>query len=239
MLFILTGDIQIGKTRWLERARRDLAESGIPCAGVIAPGVWAPSDRGDEGGFEKLGIDNLLLPQGERIAFARRRDLAQAEGTFDPNSESAKMQLGWEISDDAISLVNAHFDRIAARAGSNAAQGLLVVDELGRLELLRNGGLTSALALLDRGPTPAFPHALIVVRDTLIEYARERFSPVWGAPLSIGPAQDSADTIERAFKTARRTRHETQKGPSAGTPGPEIIPLEAAARTTSQASREP
>ena len=101
MLFILTGDIQIGKTRWLKSTCRKLAADGIPCAGVVAPGVWVPSEHGDANGFEKLGIDNLLLPQGGRIPFARRRDLAQAEGTFDPNSQSAQMQLGWEISDDA------------------------------------------------------------------------------------------------------------------------------------------
>lgn len=75
MLFILTGDIQIGKTRWLKSTCRKLAADGIPCAGVVAPGVWVPSEHGDANGFEKLGIDNLLLPQGERIPFARRRDL--------------------------------------------------------------------------------------------------------------------------------------------------------------------
>ena len=74
MLFILTGDIQIGKTRWLESTCRKLAADGIPCAGVVAPGVWVPSEHDDANGFEKLGIDNLLLPQGERITFARRRD---------------------------------------------------------------------------------------------------------------------------------------------------------------------
>ena len=203
MLFILTGDIQIGKTRWLESTCQKLAADGIPCAGVVAPGVWVPSDRGDANGFEKLGIDNLLLPQGERIPFARRRDLAQAEGTFDSNSQSAQMQLGWEISDEAISQVNAHFDFTAACAHINGRQSLLVVDELGRLELMRNQGLTSALALLDEGPNPAFPHALIVVRDALVNLARERFAPAWGNPALIGPTQDAEETIRRAFEATR------------------------------------
>ena len=205
MLFILTGDIQIGKTRWLESTCRKLAADGIPCAGVVAPGVWVPSEHDDANGFEKLGIDNLLLPQGERITFARRRDLAQAEGTFDPNSQSAQMQLGWEISDEAISQVNAHFDRIAAQVASEVAPepGLLVVDELGRLELMRNQGLTSALALLDEGPNPAFPHALIVVRDVLIDLARERFAPAWGDPALVGPTQDAEEAIRRAFEATR------------------------------------
>ena len=205
VLFILTGDIQIGKTRWLKNTCQKLAADGIPCAGVVAPGVWVPSEHGDANGFEKLSIDNLLLPQGERISFARRRDLAQAEGTFDPNSQSAQMQLGWEISDEAISQVNAHFDRIAAQVASEVAPepGLLVVDELGRLELMRNQGLTSALALLDEGPNPAFPHALIVVRDVLVDLARERFAPAWGNPALIGPTQDAEESIRRAFEATR------------------------------------
>lgn len=203
MLFILTGDIQIGKTRWLKSTCRKLAADGIPCAGVVAPGVWVPSEHGDANGFEKLGIDNLLLPEGERIAFARRRDLAQAEGTFDPNSQSAQMQLEWEISDDAIAQVNAHFDRLANLAEQKERQSLLVVDELGRLELMRNQGLTSALALLDEGPSPAFPHALIVVRDALVDLARERFAPAWGDSMLIGPTQDAEQEIRRAFETAR------------------------------------
>lgn len=203
MLFILTGDIQIGKTRWLESTCRKLTADGIPCAGVVAPGVWVPSEHGDANGFEKLGIDNLLLPQGERIPFARRRDLAQAEGTFDPSSQSAQMQLGWEISDDAVAQVNAHFDRIANLAEQRERQSLLVVDELGRLELMRNQGLTSALALLDEGPKPAFPHALIVVREALVDLARERLAPAWGDPALVSPTQDAEEAIRRAFEAAR------------------------------------
>ena len=40
MLFLLTGDVQIGKTRWLERLAAELAGDGVPVAGVLAPGVW-------------------------------------------------------------------------------------------------------------------------------------------------------------------------------------------------------
>ena len=113
------------------------------------------------------------------------------------------MQLGWEISDDAIAQVNAHFDRIAARPHHNGRQSLLVVDELGRLELMRNQGLTSALALLDGGPNPAFPHALIVVRDVLVDLACERFAPSWGDPSLVSPTQDAEEAIRRAFKATR------------------------------------
>lgn len=79
MLFLLTGEVQIGKTRWLESLVTELGAFGVPCAGVLAPGQWVPSmgPRADANGFEKLGIDNVLLPGGERIPFARRGDLAR------------------------------------------------------------------------------------------------------------------------------------------------------------------
>lgn len=194
MLFILTGDIQIGKTRWLERLTNDLAQSGVPCAGVIAPGIWRENHgNSGESTYEKLGITNVLLPQGIVIEFARRRDLAQATGTYHAGSQSAQAGLGWEISDAAIAQVNEHFKQLAKtihqtanidESPSQASQdtytpGLLVVDELGQLELKRNGGLTAALGLLDQGPTKAFPHALIVVREWLAPDALARFGGKW------------------------------------------------------------
>lgn len=74
MLYILTGDIQIGKTRWLQALVESLAENGVPSYGVVAPGVWreAQSSSGQPQ-YEKLGINNVLLPNGQEIPFAKRR----------------------------------------------------------------------------------------------------------------------------------------------------------------------
>lgn len=195
MLFLLTGDVRIGKTRWLERVVAELVAEGVPVAGVLAPGVW----REGADGLEKLGIDNVLLPGGERIAFARRRDLALADGTFDPESQSAAAQLAWRISDDALAWVNVHFDELAQAGGSCVAvrPGLLVVDELGRLELEHDRGLTSATALLAAGATDCFPHALAVVRDWLRPRAEARFAPAWGGAQVLAP-NDAARMILRS-----------------------------------------
>lgn len=240
MLFLLTGDVQIGKTRWLGALADELASEGVAVAGVLAPGVWRERGLAGEGRFEKLGIDNVLLPAGERVAFARRRDLALAEGSFDPTSQSAAAQLAWEISDDAIARVNAHFDALARgdarrthpenpahpenpenpadparmfhvkhsfaqtdvsretfRAGE-PRPGLLVVDELGRLELMRDGGLTAATALLERGPASGFPHALAVVRDWLCPCAEERFAPAWGGAEVLAPDERARALVRAA-----------------------------------------
>ncbi|MDE8701717.1 hypothetical protein PZH32_01935 [Adlercreutzia equolifaciens] len=219
MLFFLTGDVQIGKTRWLQRLVDDVAAAGVPVAGVLAPGDWVPAagSWADGNGFEKRGIDNVLLPSGERLPFARRRDLAQLEGSFDAASQSARAQLAWEIDDAAIARVNEHFrqlvegtcgdgaERGEVRASgsseatdacvrelsgaglASAASGLLIVDELGRLELQRGEGLTEAVALLRQGPTSAFPHALAVVREELVDEAERQLGGAWPDRCRIAP----------------------------------------------------
>lgn len=203
MLFLLTGEVQIGKTRWLESLVTELADCGVSCAGVLAPGQWVPSEgeHADANGFEKLGIDNVLLPSGERIPFARRGDLARADGTFDEERQAAKAELAWHIDDAAIARVNAHFNEIATHA-SAAAPGLLIVDELGRLEIWRGGGLTSAMALLAQGPTTTFPHALAVVRDYLLDDAEALFAEAWPDRCRIKPNDAAREAILVAFGLA-------------------------------------
>lgn len=206
MLFVLTGGIQTGKTRWLGRFVEGLEADGVRCAGVVAPGVWRERRRGAElsagelavgsraeSEYEKLGIDNVLLPGGERVPFARRVDLACQAGAYNSRSQSARAGLGWAIDDAAIACVNAHFRKLAD-ACQNAAS-LLIVDELGRLELMRGEGLVEAMALLDRGPTRAFPHALVVVREDLLPLARGRLAFVWGAPVPIHPDDAGVDRV--------------------------------------------
>ncbi|CVH79715.1 putative ABC transporter ATP-binding protein YxlF [Coriobacteriaceae bacterium CHKCI002] len=74
---------------------------------------------------------------------------------------------------------------------------LLVVDELGRLELERGCGLVAATELLARGATARFPHALAVVRDWLLPRAVERFGAAWGGARAISP-DDGARGLVRA-----------------------------------------
>lgn len=215
MLFLLTGEVQIGKTRWLEKLVADLAERGVPCAGVLAPGQWVASagERADGNGYEKLGIDNVLLPVGERVPFARRGDLARADGTFDKDSQAARAELAWHISDAAIERVNAHFEKLRSLACAESVPesegsprlrrpGLLVVDELGRLEIWRGGGLTEAVALLAEGPSAAFPHALVVVRDYLADDAEALLADVWPDRIRIAPDESGRAAVLSAVRAA-------------------------------------
>lgn len=190
MLYLLTGDVQIGKTRWLERLVHALEGDGVACHGVIAPGDWVPSNgpHANEDGYEKRGIWNVMLPEGERIRFAWRRDLdPQADAPNARESDAAK--LGWRISDAALAQVNAHFARIGERCTTapQHERALLVVDELGRLELLHQGGLTEAVRLLEHGPCGCLQNALVVARDTLAPLVEERFAARWGGCERLEP----------------------------------------------------
>lgn len=214
MLFILTGDIQIGKTRWLQALVGELERGGVPVAGTLAPGVWR-ENASRENGLEKVGIDNELLPGHELVRFARRRDLLLAESGKDSLQrcgQSETEQLGWAMDDRAIKQVDAHFAALEAQVATDEATGseapvpvpgLLVADELGRLELLRNLGLTHATSLLRRGPSARYPHAVLVVRDWLLPQAHERFDPSWpGAVEEIAPTYEAHERILAACGVA-------------------------------------
>ncbi|MBR3689525.1 MAG: hypothetical protein IKL97_00275 [Eggerthellaceae bacterium] len=210
MLFVLTGQVQTGKTRWLQDMIKILEGAGVECHGVLAPGVW--HERSDEhiaalkelgelepSRYEKLGFNNVLLPQGKVVPMARRRDIAQAEGSYVPSSQSAQANLSWEMSEEGLARVNEHLRSLQGLGSEAADRRLLVIDEVGRLELLRNGGLTAALDLLDAGPTPAFAHVLIVVREALIDRALERFGYLWDGVCLVQANDDSLDQLACAF----------------------------------------
>ena len=177
MLLILTAPIQTGKTRWLEALISELSSRGVASYGVVAPGRWHREP--EEGGFlVKDGIDNVLLPSGERVR------LAEAA-----RCHSGTAGLGWSFDAAALARVDGHFAELASRA--DAAPGLLVVDELGPLELKRGEGLAHAVELLERGPAPAWPHAVVVVRPALVPLAKERFQAAWGDLEPIVPGDDA------------------------------------------------
>lgn len=215
MLYLLSAEIQTGKTRWLVALVSLLREVGVPVSGVVAPGVW--KDHGEtasqspSGRYEKLGIDNVLLPQGEVVHLARRRDLAIAAKLVEPEGQSERAGLTWSMSDACLERVNEHLawlecdESHGLQTGrSSARRGMYVVDELGRLELLRGEGLTHAVSTLARGPRSRWPVALAVVRPTLLGRAHELFDAPWaGRVIEISPGDDAASSILGKFEPVR------------------------------------
>lgn len=204
MLLILTGNVQIGKTRWLQKAVHELEAAGVGCNGVLAPGIWL---KREDGSLEKTGIDNLLLPEHDLVPFARRTDLAEQDGSFVAESQAGRARLRWHISDESIARVNNHFRALGTDGPcGKPAKSILFIDELGQLELLRGEGLVEAMGMLERGPQGIYEHAIVVAGDKfgLPSRVEELFGEVWGGSACIAPDDDAWRTwIEPLLENAK------------------------------------
>jgi nucleoside-triphosphatase THEP1 len=150
-LALLTGPVGIGKTtvaaRVVELARR----RGFACRGVLAPA------QRDAAGL-KIGIVGIDLATGERRTLART------------GCEMQGPRLG-PYSFDAAALEWATAVLLGALAQPPPADGrehsaLVVVDEIGKLELWQGQGLAAVLPALASGPAA---HVLVIVRESLLE----------------------------------------------------------------------
>jgi nucleoside-triphosphatase THEP1 len=141
VLILFSGPIGSGKTTICQQlvatARaRDLSVGGVLTPPIIREGV-------------KVGIEAVDLDSGERRTLARNdRDLG---GTRVGRYSFDDRTMAWMLC------------RCQAALESDA---LAFVDEIGRLELNRGGGLAPLLPLLVR---PRTGHTVVVVRDTLLD----------------------------------------------------------------------
>lgn len=146
-LITVTGEIGTGKTIWCSRLSAYVRARGGTVAGLLSPAVYADSG--------KIGIDLIALGSGARRRLANRRTV--------PDNTSPTPN--WEFDDEVL----AWGDSTLAAIG---AVDLLIIDELGPLELLHGAGWASALPLLDRR---AYHLACVVVRRRLLDAFLERF----------------------------------------------------------------
>ncbi len=197
MLFILTGEVQIGKSRWLMQLVDKLEQAGIACLGVVAPGVWIESDgeNANDQGYEKLGIDNLLLPDRTPVHFAQRLDIARKNGTYVEKSQAGRVGLEWHIDEEALKQVNQHLASMPNHVELKLGSKLLIIDELGRLELEHDGGLIEAIKLLEAGPQKGIEDALVVTRQRFADDVERRFGATWGESIQLSPSPDNIRLI--------------------------------------------
>jgi len=155
---LITGDIEAGKTTAVGQIVALARAQGYVCAGL-----WSPAHCVAD---TKTGIVAANLSSGERRLLARMETGAAGERmgryTFDPDI------LDWA-------------NRLLASAIA-ARPDLLVVDEIGPLELERGGGLAPALALL---AAKSVPRTLIVVRAWLLDALRARLPGIPTAAFAV------------------------------------------------------
>lgn len=150
ILFLVTGACGTGKTTLCRALAGEAIALGRHVCGVLSPPVF------DSG--RKVGINLIDLATRETRLLARRRepDAREAGGVETTEWRFDPVVLAW--GDDVLR--------------ETGACDLLVVDELGPLELERGEGWMSALPLLDAG---AYRAALVVVRPSLLDAALARW----------------------------------------------------------------
>lgn len=143
-IIFLTGDIQSGKTSMVLKLADRLRNHGIAVAGIACPGMW---EKGRRSGFELLELDT-----GNKMPLARRVEgLRPVPFLFDT--------LGLEKGHLALS----------EKRCKNV--GVVVIDEVGKIELAA-GGWASALERLLALDGPVL---LWVVRTRLLDRVKSRF----------------------------------------------------------------
>ncbi len=157
-LILVTGLSGAGKTTWCSRLAKLAAEQGLEISGILSPGIFK--------GNQKIGIGVRDLYTGEERQLAKLRDTEDAElstprWTFDPEVlDWANTQLECSPRTD-----------------------LLIIDELGPLEFLRNEGLTSGLVRIDGCD---YQVACVVIRSSLLQKALQRWPSALVVSGSIG-----------------------------------------------------
>lgn len=150
-LLVLTGERGSGKTTLLQRLIKHKAVQGWKIGGLLTP---ARVEAGVKTGF--YAVD---LQSGESHLFASRNPdeihgFPFCEWTFDP----AVLVWGNQVL-----------------AGSESVD-LLIIDEIGPLELEHGEGWKNAIAILEKGTTPS-QIILTVIRPECLMNAVKRFSP--------------------------------------------------------------
>ncbi len=158
---IISGTKNAGKTKFCLCLVEQLHKEAAKVSGLISPGLY------EQG--HKTGILVRDLSTGAEKQLA----------VFDPGWDPLVPQREWRFNDEVVEWGN---DCLKKATPTD----ILLIDELGFMELEQNRGWTAGMEALDKG---LFTHALAVIRPDLLKIARERWNPAYF--LTITPSTDS------------------------------------------------
>lgn len=149
MLLLLTGEFGAGKTILCVRLVNAFKAQSIDVAGVLTLPRFANG--------EKIGMDVMDARTGETHALAERATVERRTGG-----------LRWQFDDGGLA-----FGECALRNAIPCA--VLIIDELGPLELLRGEGWTIGIDALQ---SRRYQYALVVVRPSLLANLQSRLTGI-------------------------------------------------------------
>ena len=156
---LLTGPVGVGKTTVAERVAGLARRQGLVCGGLLAPAMINSCGQ-------KAGIWGMEVRTGERRILARTgRDLGgPAVGPYSFDGAA----LTW-----ALGVIEAALP--GPQGGVRQPCHLLLVDEIGKLELWRGVGLAPVLPRLAAGEVA---RSLVLVRESLLDELQASLGPV-------------------------------------------------------------
>ena len=176
---LLTGPVSVGKTTVAERVAGLAWRQGLVCGGLLAPAMVDACGQ-------KVGIWGMEVSSGERRILART-DHDLGGPTVGPYSFDAAA-LDWSVE---------------VVAGAIGACDLLIVDEIGKLELWQNAGLAPILPRLAAGAAEC---ALVLVRDCLLAELQARLGCVEQVVFRI--SEENRGAVPRQIMESLKTKQE-------------------------------
>lgn len=145
-LWLISGPSGSGKTTWCANVVAEARVLGLTLGGFICPAVIQDG--------KKIGFDLLNIASGEK----RRL------GTS--SSENDKTTMGcWQMDEGVLAWGNEIIKGLRN-------EDIIIIDEIGPLELEKSQGYWAALEFLDEG---FYRTALVVVRPALLPVAQKRW----------------------------------------------------------------
>lgn len=170
-IILLTAPIRSGKTTACERLVERARAEGLRLGGILAPA------RYDAEGV-KAGFDVVDLLGGERRALARVEQ-GDGERTVGEYAFAAEV-MDWALERAMVAL--------------GRPLDLVIVDEIGPLELRRRGGFAP---LLEELPRARAATVILIVRSGLLEALRGRLRSL--SPVTVALNADNRDSLPEAL----------------------------------------
>lgn len=184
VVYVLTGERGSGKSTVCARVAREAALRGLAVAGILTE----RQDDADLGSARRV-VD---LRSGETRPFGSQdrecaHDRPEGTGRVAGVTASDPLTPGWQFDDGVFVWANAVLER-------STPCDLLVVDEIGPLELRGGRGWVKALEALD---SAGYRAALVVCRPGLMPELREKLRMDVSAVFEV--TQESRDALPTAI----------------------------------------
>ena len=167
-LWIINGEIGSGKTILCGELIKKFSSLGWQISGLRSPAIF---ENGEKTG---IAVENLATGEVHKLAVS----------DYKPEGLEGE-PLHWTFDEQVLAWGNQVFlDSVPTE--------LLVVDEIGPLEMKRGRGWTNALMALD---SKKYRQAILVMRPKLLSLAQERWT--WGKSIRISQLTEIPSIVDQ------------------------------------------